>query len=329
MKRSVTFFTAATVLALESPAFAQASEAPATTGATSAPAMARPSIDPSSVSDEDTRARARQRFQRGVELIRNGQWSEAIAELEAARDLRATPPVHYNLALAQRAVGRYRAASISLRAFLRTVSATADPSLVSQAEQLLQDSASAVCRLEITVDPITARVRVDGEEVNLADGAVALDPGEHTVTAIADGYANAERRVRLARGSNSVASMTMVRANELSFLRVESNVSDALVRIDGREIGHGTIDEIVRAGRHTVDVLGPHHQPFSREIQSFVGQRQTIRASLSDRRTVFDSPWFWVTTGVVIAAGVTTAIVLWPPPPPIPGSLFSTTVPNQ
>jgi hypothetical protein len=314
-------FFAAT-LAVDATGFAQTAE-PAAQAAASAPAVGRAG------GEDEPRARARQRFQHGVELIRNGQWSEAIAELEAARDLRATPPVYYNLALAQRAVGRYRAASASLRAFLRTVSSTADPSLVSQAEQLLQDSSSAVCRLEISVDPITARVRVDGEEVNLAEGAVALDPGEHTVVASADGYANAERRVRLARGSNSIASLTMVRANELSFLRVESNVSEALVRIDGREVGHGTIDEIVRAGRHTVDVLGPHHHAFTREIQSFVGQRQTIRASLSDRRTVFDSPWFWVTTGVVIAAGVTTAIILWPPPPPIPGSLFSTTVPNQ
>jgi hypothetical protein len=327
MRRPASIFTFfALTLAFHATGYAQAVEAPAQDSAAAtatAPATGR------AASEDETRARARQRFQRGVELIRNGQWSEAIAELEAARDLRATPPVYYNLALAQRAVGRYRAAVVSLRAFLRTVSSTADPSLVSQAEQLLQDSSSAVCRLEISVDPIAARVRVDGEEVDLAEGAVSLDPGEHTVVASADGYATAERRVRLSRGSNSIASLTMVRANELSFLRVESNVSDALVRIDGREVGHGTIDEIVRAGRHTVDVLGPHHHPFTREIQSFVGQRQTIRASLSDRRTVFDSPWFWVTTGVVIAAGVTTAVILWPAPPPIPGSLFSTTVPNQ
>ncbi|MBL8684027.1 MAG: PEGA domain-containing protein [Myxococcales bacterium] len=289
---------------------ARASEAPATGGG-----------------DEERRAAARQRFLRGVELIRAGQWSEAIAELEAARDLRATPPVHYNLALAQRAVGRYRASVASLRAFLRTVSSTADPALISQAEQLLQDSSSAVCRLEVSVEPITARVRIDGAPIELGAGAIELDPGEHTVTAVADGFANGERRVRLSRGSNSVASLTLVRTNELSYLRVESNVTESLIRIDGREVGHGTIDEIVRAGRHTVDVLGPHHRPFTREIQSFVGQRQVIRASLADRRTIFDSPWFYVVTGVVVAAGVTTAIILWPAPPPLRGTLGDATAP--
>ncbi len=237
--------------------------------------------------------------------------------------------MYFNLALAQRAVGRYRGSVVSLRAFLRAVSATADPALVSQAEQLLQDSSTAVCRLEVSVDPVAARVRVDGQDVELTGSALELDPGEHTVTATAEGYANAERRVRLSRGSNSVASLTLVRANELSFLHVESDVSEALVRIDGREIGHGTIDEVIRAGRHTVDVLGPHHHPFSREIQSFVGQRQSIRASLRDRRTVFDSPWFWVTTGVIIAAGVTTAIILWPGPPGLTGSLATVDTPRN
>lgn len=278
-------------------------------------------------SEDERRAAARQRFQRGVELIRAGQWSEAIAELEAARDLRATPPVHFNLALAQRAVGRYRASVVSLRAFLRTVASTADPALISQAEQLLQDSSSAICRLEVSVEPITARVSVDGTPIELGAGPVELDPGEHTVTAVADGFANGERRVRLARGSNSVASLTLVRTNELSYLRVESNVSESLIRVDGREVGHGTVDEIVRAGRHTVDVLGPHHRPFTREIQSFVGQRQVIRASLADRRTIFDSPWFYVVTGVVVAAGITTAVILWPAPPALRGTLGDATAP--
>lgn len=314
-------FFACAAFAVEATALAQAAQ-------TAAPEPSIAPVAPQPPVEDPTRAQARQRFQRGVELIRGGQWFEAIAELEAARDLRPTPPVYYNLALAQRAVGRYRGAAESLRAFLRTVSAAADPALISQAEQLLQDSSTAVCRLEVTADPITARVRVDGREVNLAEGAVVLDPGEHVLTAVADGYANAERRVTLRRGSNSVASLVLVRTNELSFLRVESAVPEALVRIDGREIGHGTVDEIVRAGRHTVDVLGPHHHPFTREIQSFVGQRQTIRASLRDRRTVFDSPWFWVATGVVIAAGVTTAVVLWPAPPPIMGSLATVDTPQ-
>jgi hypothetical protein len=277
--------------------------------------------------DDERRAAARQRFLRGVELIRSGVWSEALTELEAARDLRATPPVYFNLALAQRALGRYRASVTSLRSFLRTVASTADPALVSQAEQLLQDSSSAVCRLEVSVEPIAARVRVDGEAVELGAGPIELDPGEHTVSASADGFANGERRVRLTRGSSSVASLVLVRTNELSYLRVESNVSESTIRVDGREVGHGTVDEIVRAGRHTVDVLGPHHRPFTRDIQSFVGQRQVIRASLADRRTVFDSPWFWVVTGVVVAAGVTTAIVLWPAPPPLRGSLGDATAP--
>jgi hypothetical protein len=223
--------------------------------------------------------------------------------------------------LAQRAVGHHRDAVVSLRAFLRAVTTTADPSLISQAEQALHDSLAAVCRVEISVDPVQARLEVDGRARDVLAGTVELDPGEHVLVATADGYARTERRVRLARGTNSVVSLQMVRTSELSFLRVETNVSEAIVRLDGREVGTGTVDEIVRAGTHTVDVLGPHHRPFTREIQSFVGQRQVIRANLSDRRTVFESPWFWVATGAIIAGGVGAAIYFWPPPAPYVGTL--------
>lgn len=293
-------------------------DASAPVATTTATTPAAPVVAPE---DEARRNAARQHFQRGVELIRGGQWSEALIELEQARDLRATPPVYFNLALAQRAVGRHRGAVASLRQFLRTVSSTADPALISQAEQALHDSLAAVCRVDVSVDPVQARVEIDGTVQEVLGSTVELDPGEHTIVATADGFARSERRIRLARGTNTVASLTLVRTNELSFLRVETNVANAIVRVDGREVGTGTVDEIVRAGHHTVDIIGPHHTPFTREIQSFVGQRQVVRANLTDRRTVFESPWFWVVTGAVVVGGITTAVILWPPPPPYVGSL--------
>ncbi|MDP3274852.1 MAG: PEGA domain-containing protein [Deltaproteobacteria bacterium] len=290
------------------------------------PPVAAPALSGDELTQRNT---ARTHFRRGVELIRNGQWADARVELEAARDIRATPPVHFNLALAYRALGLHRGAVSSLRAFMQAASELGDPAVVAQAETALRDSLSAICRVDVSIEPAAAVLRIDGAVVDATERAISLDPGDHTLSATLDGHTAVERRVTLRRGQNLVFSLRLVPTAQRSFLRIETNEPLALVRIDGREVGTGTLEEIVQAGHHYIDVTGPHHWPFAREIDTVVGQRQVVSANLRDRRTVFESPWFWVVTGAVVAAGVTTAVLLWPAPPPIMGTLNTVDAPGR
>src|SRR6478752_2685514 len=106
-------------LAVWAPSIARAQTSSSTSSS------AAPATDASA--DATTRERAREHFARGVQLIQEARWLDAIGELETARDLRVTPPVLYNLGLAQRAVGRNREAVTSFRGFLNLAGSNRNP----------------------------------------------------------------------------------------------------------------------------------------------------------------------------------------------------------
>ncbi len=278
-------------------------------GASPPPSSASPTVAPAPENDT-SRERAREHFQRGVQLIQDARWLDAIAELEAARDLRVTPPVLYNLGLAQRAVGRNREAVRSFRAFLELAGPSRNPDLARQAEAYVRDLAAALGRLELRIEPDSATLEVDGRAIERSGTHLEVDPGRRVIVARAEGFATETRAVDVLRGGTTVVVVRMVPTAIAARLHVAANVPSALIRIDGHDVGFGTADENLRPGHHVIEVRAPRHTTFQREYDAFEGTDTTIRAVLQDQRTVFEHPLFWVGTGVVAVAAVVTAVVL-------------------
>jgi hypothetical protein len=256
------------------------------------------------------RQAAREHFERGVDMIQRSRWLDAITELQAARQIRVTAPVVYNLGLAQRAVGRYREAVESFREFI-SLAQGRNPELVTQADGYIRELGAALGRLELRVEPPDARVQVDGATVPTAGPAQEIDPGRHVVVVQADGFATQSRAVEVARGAATVVTVRMVPVAVASHVTIESNVDAAEIRIDGAPVGFGTASETVRPGHHTIDVRAPGHASFHREFDAFPSATTRVRANLADTRTVFESPWFWVGTGVAAAGLAVGAVFLF------------------
>jgi tetratricopeptide (TPR) repeat protein len=74
-----------------------------------------------------------------------------------------------------------------------------------QAEALRKRAEDYVVRVEVDLEPKTARLSVDGREVErTASGALLLDAGMHQVVASADGYEEWVRAIRWAAGTASL-----------------------------------------------------------------------------------------------------------------------------
>jgi hypothetical protein len=297
--------------------------APSVSLAQSAPPAAPPTTSSAMPSppDDTARQQAREHFTRGVQLIQEARWLDAISELEAAREIRVTPPVLYNLGLAQRAVGRNREAVQSFRGFLTLAGANRNPDLARQAETYIRELSTAIGQLELRVEPANAAISIDGRAASTVGSRVEVDPGRHVIVARADGYAPETRAVDVPRGGTAVVVMRMVQTASAAHLRVESNVREALIRIDGHDVGFGNADENLREGHHVIEVRAARHATFRREYDAFAGTSTTMHAVLEDQRTVFERPLFWVITGVVLAgAAATTVILLSGVDPPYRGS---------
>ena len=284
-------------------------------------ANAQSSTAPAAVITDTSREQAREHFTRGVQLIQESRWLDAISELEAARDIRVTPPVLYNLGLAQRAVGRNREAVISFRGFLELSGPSRNPDLGRQAETYVTELARAVGTLELRIEPAVPSIDLDGHEVPLHGGHIEVDPGRHTVTAHADGFAAETRALDVPRGGTAVVVIHLVPTAIAAHLRVDSNVTSALIRIDDHDVGFGGADENVRPGHHVIEVRARGYTTFRRDFDAFAGTQTSLHAVLEDQRTVFERPAFWIVTGIVLAGAAATAVYfLTTPQDPYRGS---------
>ncbi|MFO0650582.1 MAG: PEGA domain-containing protein [Polyangiales bacterium] len=274
---------------------------------------------------DPVREEARAHFQRGVELIGAERWADAILELRRAQELRATPAVLFNLGLALRAVGRNREAMAAFREFSRMSGATTNPELAARVDAYVQELTAGLGRVVLLVEPPSATVQIDGLAVR-ANESVEVDPGRHVIIAAADGFAGENRTVEVARGSQSTVMLRMVPLVLSSRVTVTADPSGALVRIDGQNVGFGSVEETVRPGSHTLEVSAEGYYTFRRRFEALAGQSQTLRANLSNSRGVVESPWFWLGVGALAAGGgVAAFFLLQDLAPPYQGTLGNVT----
>ncbi|HTU63064.1 MAG TPA: tetratricopeptide repeat protein [Polyangiales bacterium] len=70
--------------------------------------------------------------------------------------------------------------------------------------QLLQQSEQFVTRVVVTLDPSSAELEVDHVPRELTDGALLLDPGEHLLSATAEGHQPTQQTINAAGGEQRV-----------------------------------------------------------------------------------------------------------------------------
>ena len=187
---------------------------------------------------ESPEALARADFDEGVRHARAQRWTEALAAFERSRAHVDQPYTALNIAVAQRELGRLRAARQTLRTCLAMPQTAADATLGRDAALLMALVLDALAHVSLTVDAPDATVRVDGEIAPDA-GEVALDPGDHTVTVNAPGHAEASFSLTLRAGERTART---VRLQALpARVAVWATPSDATVYANDARLGRGAV----------------------------------------------------------------------------------------
>ncbi|WP_437586867.1 PEGA domain-containing protein [Sorangium sp. So ce1000] len=141
--------------------------------------------------------------------------AQAEAVFLEAWALTPTFDVAYNVGSAAYQQGKHALAAEHLSFALRhwpLLSAVAH--LKPTAQQRLATSRAQVGALAVTVSAPLAEVLVDGKPAGKAPlaGELFVEPGEHTVEARLDGYAPAQRSVRVAKGETAAVTLAMAAA---------------------------------------------------------------------------------------------------------------------
>jgi len=171
---------------------------------------------------------ARDAYRLGSLLVKQGQWSDALAAFERSARLKPDAVTAFNLGYCERALGRFTRARKRFQAAVEAPELPADKA--SEARGYLAEIESRLSRAVITLDPASATVAVDGrpleagepgrtervagtrepgppEVVGVVSFTLVLDPGAHVIVVGAPGLPDAVVTRTLAPGATVILAL--------------------------------------------------------------------------------------------------------------------------
>jgi hypothetical protein len=290
---------------------------------------------------------ARREFVQGTDLVKSERWAEALAAFERAAAHKSHPITTYNIAQCERAMGQYTRARRSLLGALAEHDAAGGRDLpasaVIEARGLLAEIERILSQVDVTLRPEDAAISVDGRPLEkqpnesvsmfiagvLAPGPgsppnasrfrIVMNPGTHVVTVARQGYQDVVVNRTFAPGGNTALDLQLDRLP--ATIHVTSNFSDAIVRVNGSDVGNPPVEVSRNAGRYHVTVARSGFVTYETDTTVRPGERAELAATLrEDRPALTQRWWFWTAAGAVLlgAAGGTYLLTRSDPQPTRP-----------
>jgi hypothetical protein len=154
---------------------------------------------------------------------------------------------------------------------------------VKVSAQLAAGLASGVGVVRVLSDAEGARAFIDGTDM----GPVPVDikdikAGDHIVQVKAPGFQPAERHVTVTAGGSQIVKFDLntEAAGDQGLLKVVSSVPEAMVFIDGAQIGKVPQERRVSPGEHPVVVRLDGFKQFEQKVMLEAGKTVTVQAEL-------------------------------------------------
>jgi hypothetical protein len=298
------------------------------------------SVGPARADDEDPEVtQARQAFLEGVELTHKSQWGDALSAFERSARLRPHAVTSFNLGACERALGRYVRARKWFRLTLeqneKNERRELSDALAAEASAMLGELDRIVATLDVTISPANAAIAVDGrplegagsdaqtqtqtqtqtrggaiflagtrapgpgEPIAVSAFRVAVDPGVHVVTFSRPGFSDAV--INRTVGPGALLPLRIELDRLPSTLRIESDRADAIVALDGIDVGPTPVEVQRPAGAYHLVVRRKGYADYVTDVSTRPGERVELLAKLPEvHRSLTEQWWFWAATGAVV-----------------------------
>jgi len=148
----------------------------------------------------------------------------------------------------------------------------------------IQASPAPAGKLRLSVQPPgdarSVAVTIDGV-LSVGSYNGEFNPGPHNVEIRSAGFTPETRVVDLKEGRPMSTEVTL--APDSVSLVVEASQPDALIAVDGREVGQGQFCGRLPEGSHLLAVSHPDHKKFESEISLRASMPTTVRVQLRAR----------------------------------------------
>lgn len=159
---------------------------------------------------------AGERYEKGVDLFKAGNYEGALVEFRAAYEAAPHYKVRYNLGVTLYHLHRYVEAREQLEAFIAEGGEDVEQKMLTEAEAILYELTKLIGTMNVTCNVDGAVLFMDGDEIAVLplDEPVALDVGEYDLEVRAPGYQTHEETVDLAGGKLVNIDVSLSRASE-------------------------------------------------------------------------------------------------------------------
>jgi hypothetical protein len=149
---------------------------------------------------------------------------------------------------------------------------------------------------------------IDGKPVD-AFALVDVEPTEHVIGVVADGYFAVEKKTLAVSGQ---AQLIEVELEPKPASVAVTTEDDARISIDGRTIATAPTAALeLPAGRHVLAVIHRGREPFARELTVARGEQLTVAALLAPTPRRKAVPWVLGGASVLAASAITTGVLAY------------------
>jgi tetratricopeptide (TPR) repeat protein len=167
------------------------------------------------VAQKGNDAKYEETISRAVKEFDLENWSEARALFKQAHGLNPNARTFRGMGMAAFEMRKYAQALQDLQSALANTQRALTPQQRDQVQKLIEQAQGYVGRYTVHVEPQQAAVKVDGGDLALdSNNQLALDLGDHEITASASGYVDLSRKVTVEGGEVQMLDLVMDRVAE-------------------------------------------------------------------------------------------------------------------
>lgn len=249
---------------------------------------------------------ARRRFDRGVRLYSEGDFTLALIEFERAYELVANYRVLYNIGQVGIQLRQYARARQALEQYLAEGQGEIDEVRLAEVNADVEMLKSRTAKLTVTVNVAKARVFLDGKLLGVTPvpPEILVDAGGHSIEVERTGFRTTTKSVTMAGGDDLKVNVT------LELIQPERTVEKTIVVKNQGDnastwkwVGWGTAG-LLAAGAVTTGVFGLNAAADLEDQRNTVGaSREALDSAQSRARRMFMASDI-LAVGALAAAGV-------------------------
>ena len=228
------------------------------------------------------------RYQRGIALYKDGDYSAALAEFRAAYRALPSWEVLYNIGLCERRLYRYGDAVKNLESYLSQGGARVPKDRRDAVAKELSEIRALTAIVTINVPGEPADVSIDGEPMGSSPFKTPflLGPGKKVFRASREGQMPAEKSEEIVSGTQvTIVLNPKQKPTEPGILALEAQPKGAVISVDGKLQGTGPLTLTLEPGGHLITAEAPGYQAYRQEVTLAEGQKREVSVILDPEVT--------------------------------------------